>query len=46
VFALAALTLLKLLLSLLTLGILTVIHTLPMALLTYGAMAQELKDHL
>ena len=46
VFALATLTLLKLLLSLLTLGILTVIHTLPMALLTYGAMAQELKDHL
>ena len=44
VYALAFSTLLKLLLSLMTLGILTVIHTVPTALLTYGAMAQELKN--
>ena len=46
IIALSYETLLKLLLSLLTLGVVTVIETIPMAFLTYGAMAQELKNKL
>jgi hypothetical protein len=43
VYALAFSTLMKLLLSMLTLGTVTIIHTVPMALLTYGAMAQDME---
>ena len=44
IFILVYSTLVKLLLSLLTLGIVTLLHTLPMAMLSYGAMAMSLKD--
>ena len=37
-------TLLKLILSVFTLGIMTVLHVVPMAMLSYGAMAMSLKD--
>ena len=36
-------TLIKLLLSMLTLGIATIVHVIPLSMLTYGAMAEELK---
>ena len=36
-------TLFKLILSLLTLGIVTIIHTIPLAVLTYGALADEMR---
>lgn len=37
-------TLFKLIFSLLTLGIATVVHTIPLAMLTYGALAEQLKE--
>ena len=43
IYSLAYVTLFKLLLSLLTVGVWTVIHTIPMALLSYASLATELK---
>ena len=45
VFSLAYSTLFKLLLSLLTIGVVTVIHTIPLSLLRYAAMANELDNN-
>ena len=46
VCALAYKTLFKLILSLLTLGIATVVHTIPLAMLNYGALACEMKQKI
>ena len=45
IIALAYTTLFKLILSLLTLGILTIFHTVPLAMLTYGAAADQMKQN-
>lgn len=45
VFALSYSTLLKLLLSLLTVGVVTLIHTVPMSLLRYASFAYELDNN-
>lgn len=44
--ALAYKTLFKLILSLLTLGIATIVHTIPLAMLNYGALACEMKQKI
>lgn len=44
VCSLAYITLFKLILSLLTLGIAAVVHTIPLAMLNYGALACEMKQ--
>ena len=45
VFSLAYSTLLKLLLSLLSVGVITGLHTIPLALLRYASLAQELDNN-
>lgn len=45
ILALAYATLFKLILSLFTFGILTIVHTIPLSMLTYGAMAEQIKQN-